>query len=149
MFYVSGWLLCCLAPTQLPAVLPWLNSSHAPVASSFSSSIVQEGGGQGVSDDSGAGVQWEATDAAVVVCLLLGSRALIGVALGFVCTSVAGYQTELAPTSIRGAIGLCLCLVTSCYMHTYIRIFDAQLNPELNPVCEAFIVCALRCSTKP
>ena len=122
MFYVSGWLLCCLAPSQLPAVVPRLNSSYAPVASSSSSSIVEEGRRQGVWDDYerrgpgvwdyGPGAQWEATDAteatdaAVVVCLLLGSRALIGVALGFVCTSVAGYQTECAPTSIRGAIGL-------------------------------------------
>ena len=116
MFYASGWLLCCLAPSQLPAVVPRLNSSHAPVASSSSSSIVEEGRGQEVWDDYqrrgqgvwdyGPGAQWEATDAAVVVYLLLGSRALIGVALGFVCTSVAGYQTECAPTSIRGAIGL-------------------------------------------
>lgn len=114
MFYVSGWLLCCLAPSQLPAVLPRLNSSHAAVESSSSSSIVEKGRGQGVWDYGGgaeweatdSGAQWEATDAAVVVCLLLGSRALIGVALGFVCTSVAGYQTELAPTSIRGAIGV-------------------------------------------
>ena len=73
MFYVSGWLLCCLAPSQLPAVVPRLNSSYAPVASSSSSSIVEEGRRQGVWDDYerrgpgvwdyGPGAQWEATDA--------------------------------------------------------------------------------------
>ena len=105
MFYVAGWLLCCLAPSQLPPPLPPLNSTGAAVGSA----LAPDTRALRLQDDGGGGGEWEATDAAVVVWLLLGSRALIGVALGFVCTSVAPYQTELAPTSIRGAIGLFSC----------------------------------------
>jgi SP family sugar porter-like MFS transporter len=86
-FYAVGWLLCCLAPSQVPAAAPDNSTAESTVQG------VDNGGTNGATDD------------AEVVWLLLLSRILVGVALGLVCTSVSSYQTELAPTRIRGAIG--------------------------------------------
>ena len=40
-----------------------------------------------------------------VCAMLIASRLIIGFAIGIVCCSVANYQTEIAPTEIRGAVG--------------------------------------------
>ena len=128
LFYLSGWFLCALAPSQLHATPPAQNTTPGrnaslapPPAAPWSAGALPtptshpflraahlaRHSSTELSHSTWEGDDTAPTDALEVVWLVLTSRALIGVALGLVCTSVSSYQTDIAPTRIRGTTGSC------------------------------------------
>ena len=94
-FYLAGWLCCDLAPCQDSLQ----HTTPGPDGRGWDK--------QGLAASDEIAAMCLGCDNGAIVCLVLASRVLIGVAVGLVCTSVSAYQTEVSPTDIRGAVGSC------------------------------------------